>query len=195
MQMPSTRKKLIVLDRDGVINEDSTDYIKDENEWHSIPGSLEAIGRLCSAGFRVVVATNQSGIGRGYLDMDALNRIHCKMRRETMRCGGQIEAVFFCPHAPSANCRCRKPQPGLFEQIASRCNLSMKSIPVIGDALRDIQAALAVGAYPILVLTGKGKQTLKDNRAALTGIPIYSDLASASVALIELSRLSRHDNH
>jgi D-glycero-D-manno-heptose 1,7-bisphosphate phosphatase len=175
--------KLIILDRDGVINFDSDAYIKSPDEWKPIPGSLEAIARLNQAGYHVVVATNQSGIGRGLFEMATLNAIHEKMHRALAGVGGRIDAVFFCPHAQDADCRCRKPKPGLFEEIASRLNVSMQGVPSVGDALRDLQATAAVGGRPILVLTGKGGKT-----QAAGGLPegttVYADLAEAVKHLI-----------
>ena len=151
--------KLIILDRDGVINHDSDAFIKTPAEWIPIPGSLEAIARLNQAGYRVVVATNQSGIARGFLSMPMLNAIHQKMHSAAQQVGADIEAVFFCPHASADNCDCRKPKPGLFHEIAQRFNLSLKGTPNVGDSLRDLQAGFVAGCSPILVQTGKGKKT------------------------------------
>jgi len=174
--------KLVILDRDGVINADSDQYIKSPEEWTPIPGSLEAIARLTQAGFRVVVATNQSGLGRGLFDMATLNAIHNKMHKAVNQLGGRIDAVFFCPHAQDAGCSCRKPQPGMLLEIAERFKLVLAGVPAIGDSLRDLQAASAAGARPILVLTGKGRQTV-----AAGGLPegteIHADLAAAAMAL------------
>jgi len=169
--------KLIILDRDGVINEDSDAYIKSPAEWIPVPGSLEAIVRLNNAGYRVVVATNQSGLARGLFDTDTLMQIHAKMHRTLSDLGGAIEAVFFCPHGPDDNCRCRKPKPGLFEQITTRLNCNLSGVPAVGDSARDLVAAAAAGASPVLVRSGKGLRTLK---AGLPddSIPIYDDLAS-----------------
>ena len=170
--------KLVILDRDGVINYDSAEFIKTPEEWKPIPGSLEAIARLNQAGHRVVVATNQSGIGRGLLDMATLNAIHDKMHKALAHVGGRIDAVFNCPHAQDANCNCRKPKPGLLEDIARRFNVDLAGVPCIGDSLRDLQAAAQVEALPLLVLTGKGKST-----AAAGGLPantrMYADLSEA----------------
>ena len=170
--------KLVILDRDGVINYDSAEFIKKTQEWKPIPGSLEAIARLNQAGYRVVVATNQSGVGRGLLDMVTLSAIHDKMHKALAHFGGRIDAVFYCPHAQDANCSCRKPKPGLLEDIARRFNADLAGVPSIGDSLRDLQAAAQVGALPILVLTGKGEAT-----AAAGGLPansrIYADLSEA----------------
>lgn len=151
--------KLVILDRDGVINFDSDYFIKSPAEWKPIPGSLEAIAKLTQAGYRVVVATNQSGIGRGLFDMDTLNAINDKMYRATQALGGRIDALFYCPHAASANCNCRKPKPGMFERIASCFNADLSNAWSVGDSLRDLQAAASVGAQPMLVLTGKGQKT------------------------------------
>ena len=176
--------KLIILDRDGVINVDSAEFIKKPDEWKPIPGSLEAIARLNQDGYRVVVATNQSGVGRGLLDMAALNAIHDKMHKAVAHVGGRIDAVFYCPHAQDADCSCRKPKPGLLEDIAHRFNAELAGVPCIGDSLRDLQAAQAVGALPILVLTGKGAQT-----AAAGGLPAntqtFADLNEAVKAIIQ----------
>jgi D-glycero-D-manno-heptose 1,7-bisphosphate phosphatase len=170
--------KLVILDRDGVINFDSPSYIKSPDEWKPIPRSLEAIARLTQADYRVVVATNQAGVGRGLFEMATLNAIHDKMHRAVSQTGGRIDAVFYCPHAMDANCSCRKPKPGLLEDIGRRFNTSLKDVPCIGDALRDLQAAVAVGAQPILVLTGKGALTQREG-----GLPpntrVYADLADA----------------
>ena len=174
--------KLIILDRDGTINEDSDQYIKSPAEWKPIPGSLEAIARLTQGGWRVVVATNQSGIARGLFDMAALNAIHAEMHRAVNLAGGRIEAIFFCPHAADSNCECRKPKPGLLREIASRMDTGLAGVPMIGDSLRDVEAAAAAGAKPYLVLTGKGKKT----RAA-GGLPpgteVFPDLAAVAARL------------
>jgi len=174
--------KLVILDRDGVINADSDQYIKSPEEWTPIPGSLEAIARLTQAGFRVVVATNQSGLGRGLFDMATLNAMHNKMHKAVNQLGGRIDAVFFCPHAQDAGCSCRKPQPGMLLEIAERFNLALAGVPAIGDSLRDLQAASAAGARPILVLTGKGRQTVKAGGLP-EGTEIHEDLAAAAMAL------------
>ncbi len=170
--------KLVILDRDGVINFDSDQYIKSVDEWKPIPGSLQAIARLNHAGYRVVVATNQSGIGRGLFEMDTLNAIHEKMHKATALVGGRIDAVFFCPHTNTDNCECRKPKPGMLRQIAGRFNVDLTGVPAVGDSLRDLQAAAAVGARPLLVRTGKGVKTavLPD---LPPGTPVFADLAAA----------------
>lgn len=174
--------KLAILDRDGVINQDSADFIKSPEEWRPLPGSLEAIARLNHAGFQVVLATNQSGIGRGLFEVSTLNAIHDRMHRALGQIGGRIDAIFFCPHAQDANCECRKPKAGLLQEIARRFNVELKGVPVIGDSLRDLQAAEAVGAVPILVLTGKGAKT-QEAGGLPAGTQIYSDLAAAARAI------------
>jgi D-glycero-D-manno-heptose 1,7-bisphosphate phosphatase len=174
--------KLVVLDRDGVINLDSDQYVKSPEEWTPIPGSLEAIARFTQAGFRVVVATNQSGLRRGLFDMATLNAIHDKMHKAVNQLGGRIDAVFFCPHAQDAGCACRKPRPGMLLEIAERFNLALTGVPAIGDSLRDLQAASAAGARPILVLTGKGEQTLKAGGLP-EGTETHRDLAATAMAL------------
>ena len=175
--------KLIVLDRDGTINHDSDQFIKSPDEWRPIPGSLEAIARLNHAGYRVVVATNQSGIGRGLFDMDTLNAIHEKMHRSLAQVGGRIDAVFYCPHTADAGCDCRKPKPGLLQEAGKRFHLGMTGVPVIGDGLRDLQAAALVGGQPILVLTGKGEKTLRAGNFPSNTV-IFPDLAFAASALL-----------
>ena len=176
--------KLVILDRDGVINYDSASYIKTPDEWKPIPGSLEAIAQLSQAGYHVVVATNQSGVGRGLFEMATLNAIHDKMHRAIGHLGGRIDAVFFCPHALDSGCNCRKPKPGLLQEIAHRFNLNLHGVPSIGDSLRDLEASAAVGAQPILVLTGKGEKTRQEDRLP-TGTVICADLAEAVESIIK----------
>ena len=175
--------KLIILDRDGVINYDSDQFIKSPAEWRPIPGSLEAIARLSQADYRVVVATNQSGVGRGLFDMHTLNAIHDKMHKAVALAGGRIDAIFFCPHAADADCSCRKPKTGMLENIAARYNTYLHGVPAIGDSLRDLTSAVKMGARPMLVLTGKGTKT-----QAAGGLPegtlIYPDLAAAVATLV-----------
>lgn len=174
--------KLIILDRDGVINRDSDAFIKTPDEWRPLPGSLEAIAKLNHLGYRVVVCSNQSGIGRGLLDMAALNAINDKMYKALAQMGGRIDALFYCPHPAEANCECRKPKPGMFHDIARRFNVDLTGVPAVGDSLRDLQASAEVGCLPILVLTGKGAKT-----QAAGGLPpgtrVYEDLAAAVRAL------------
>ena len=170
--------KLIVLDRDGVINVDSDQFIKSPDEWKPIPGSLEAIARLNQWGWRVVVATNQSGIGRGLFDMDTLNAMHDKMHRAVQAAGGRIDAVFYCPHTADSNCNCRKPKPGMMERIADCFNVDLKGVYAVGDSLRDLEAAVTAGALPILVLTGKGEKTLAEGNLP-AGTLVFNDLTAA----------------
>ncbi len=176
--------KLVILDRDGVINFDSDQFIKTPDEWKPIPGSLEAIARLSQAGYRVVVATNQSGIGRGLLDMTTLNAIHEKLNRSLARLGGRIDAFFFCPHAADAGCGCRKPAIGMFEEIARRFNADLDRVPAIGDSLRDIEAAAEAGARPMLVLTGKGRKTYESGKLPKS-TEVFEDLAEAVAELLD----------
>ena len=181
---PHTRQaKLIVLDRDGVINYDSEHFIKSPDEWRPIPGSLEAIARLNHAGFRVVVATNQSGLGRGLFDMARMISIHEKMYKALAQVGGRIDAVFYCPHAADSDCQCRKPKPGMLAEIGQRFGVDMTGVPCIGDSLRDLQAAEAIGAQPILLLSGKGEKTLREGNFPKNTV-IFPDLAFAATALL-----------
>jgi D-glycero-D-manno-heptose 1,7-bisphosphate phosphatase len=169
--------KLVVLDRDGTINHDSDHYIKSPAEWKPIRGSLEAIALLTQNGYKVVVATNQSGIARGLFDMTTLNAIHDTMHKAVAQAGGRVDAVFFCPHAADANCECRKPNPGMLQEIGRRMNVTLAGVPMVGDGLRDLQAAAAVGAQPVLVLTGKGRRTQKDGGLP-EGTRVFPDLAA-----------------
>ena len=179
--------KLVILDRDGVINFDSAQFIKSPAEWKPIPGSLEAIARLNQNGYKVVVATNQSGIGRGFLDMDTLNAIHEKMHKALFAAGGRIEAIYFCPHTAEANCNCRKPKPGMFRRISETMNVALDGVPAIGDSLRDLQASAEIGCRPLLVRTGKGEKTL-----ATGGLPKgtldFADLAAAVDHILEVKK-------
>jgi D-glycero-D-manno-heptose 1,7-bisphosphate phosphatase len=176
--------KLIILDRDGVINEDSDEYIKSVDEWVPIPGSLEAIARLNQAGYHVVVATNQSGIARGYYDLTNLNAMHQKMHKLLAKLGGHVDGILFCPHAPEDTCDCRKPKTGMFEDIARRWGISLKGVPIVGDSRRDLEAAVSMGATPILVKTGKGKRTMSD-LSGLGNVEIYNDLAHVVGGLVD----------
>lgn len=175
--------RLVILDRDGVINYDSDAYIKSPEEWRPIPGSLEAIARLCHAGFSVVVATNQAGVARGLFSATTLAAIHDKMQAAIARAGGKLDGIFICPHAPWDNCNCRKPKSGLYERISERFQVSLQHVPVIGDSLRDIEAAENIGARPILVSTGNGKQTLQELHTG-QHVEIFADLAAAADQLI-----------
>jgi len=169
--------KLVILDRDGTINHDSDQYIKSPEEWRPIKGSLEAIARLAQADYRIVVATNQSGIARGLFDTRTLFAIHGKLLRELAQVGGRIDAFFFCPHAAEAGCPCRKPQPGMLLEVARRFNVTLGDVYMVGDAQRDLEAAAAAGAKPVLVLTGKGTQT-RDGGKLPPGTRIFPDLAA-----------------
>lgn len=173
--------KLVMLDRDGVINEDSDDYIKSPSEWRPIDGSLEAIVRLKHAGFRVVVASNQSGLARGLFDYDALFAIHDKMTRMLADLGSHLDGIFFCPHAPDDGCGCRKPETGLFDDIARRFGGSIAGCAFIGDSASDIEAARACRAQPILVRTGK---PIGSRDTGPEPVAIYADLATAADAVI-----------
>ena len=175
--------KLIILDRDGVINLDSDQFIKKPEEWKPIPGSLEAIARLNQADYRVVVATNQSGIGRGLFDMPMLNAIHDKMHKACALVGARIDAVFYCPHTAESHCLCRKPKTGMFEEIAERYNTGLAGIPTVGDSLRDLQSAAAMGAQPYLVLTGKGVKTQAAGNLP-EGTAVFADLAAVVAELV-----------
>lgn len=152
--------KLVILDRDGVINHDSVQFIKSPDEWQPLPDSLEAIALLNQAGFRIALATNQSGVGRGLYDMGTLNAIHDKMQRALAQLGGRIDALFYCPHVADDNCHCRKPKPGMLEDISRRFATTLQGVPCVGDSLRDLQAGAACGTQCILVRTGNGEQTL-----------------------------------
>jgi len=175
--------KLIILDRDGVINFDSDQFIKNPEEWKPIPGSLEAIARLCQSDYRVVVATNQSGIGRGLFDMTTLNAIHDKMHKACASLGGRIDAIFFCPHTAEVNCACRKPKSGMIEEIAQRYNMELNDVPAVGDSLRDLEAAVRMGAKPFLVLTGKGHKTQAQGNLP-AGTQIFPDLAAVATHIL-----------
>ena len=179
----------IILDRDGVINEDSDAFIKSVEEWQPIPGSLEAIARLCRNDYRIVVATNQSGVARGLFSIDTLNSIHRHMLKEVRNKGGMIDAVFFCPHGPDDNCQCRKPRTGMLKEIASRMKIETSGIPVVGDSMRDLQAARDSGAIPVLVKTGKGKKTAralkkKDSPVPESAVKQFASLEAFAEALL-----------
>jgi D-glycero-D-manno-heptose 1,7-bisphosphate phosphatase len=182
--MPENR--YVLLDRDGVINHDSDDFIKSPEEWLPIEGSLEAIALLNAKGYKVVVITNQSGVARGLFDATMLEKIHAKMQRMTAEKGGKIDAIYFCPHGPNDNCNCRKPKSGLLEAFAYDKNVSLTGMAVIGDSLRDLQSAQAVGASPILVKTGKGQKTLTENPNL--NIPVFENLYDAAKHLSSRSQ-------
>lgn len=179
--------KLIVLDRDGVINEDSDAYVKTLDEWIPIPGSLQAIARLSQAGWTVAVATNQSGLARGMFDASTLDDMHFKMQQLVMEQGGRIDLIVHCPHGPDAGCECRKPKPGLFRSIAEHFGLAdLKGVPVVGDSHRDLHAGLMLGGTPYLVRTGKGLRTLEGTLPS--GTQVFDDLAAVVDNLLEKSR-------
>ena len=187
--------KLVILDRDGTINEDRDDFVKTPDEWVPIPGALEAIARLNQAGWHTVIATNQSGLGRGTFDMAALSAMHTKMNQVLAQQGGRIDAVFFCPHAPEDACNCRKPLPGLFEQIAERFGVELADVPVVGDSLRDLQAGAAVGCPPHLVRTGKAAALdaaqIDALCAQVPGTLVHADLAAFADHLLAAERQGR----
>jgi len=176
--------RVIVLDRDGVINRDSNDFVKSADEWLPLDGSIEAIALLSKAGFRVAVASNQSGLARGIFDAAALTDMHGKLRALVTDAGGRIDHIAICPHGPGDNCDCRKPLPGLLDQIGAQFGVSMTGVPVIGDSLRDLQAARSVHARPILVRTGNGRKTEESLPEDLSTIEIYDDLGAAVTALL-----------
>ena len=173
--------RLVILDRDGVINQESEAFIKTPEEWIPLPGSIEAIARIYKSGYSVVVASNQSGIARHLLSLDTLAAIHGRMKREVEAAGGKIDSIFFCPHGPGDHCDCRKPKPGLLKQIAARYKVSLRDIPMIGDSERDLQAARAVGGRPMLVKTGNGLKTLEEDHDVEE---VYDDLAGAVAQLL-----------
>jgi D-glycero-D-manno-heptose 1,7-bisphosphate phosphatase len=187
--------KLIILDRDGTINEDRDDYVKSPEEWVPLPGALEAIARLNHAGWHTVLATNQSGLGRGLFDMGTLNAMHARMNQMLAKHGGRIDAVFFCPHAPEDQCDCRKPLPGLVRLIGERYGLNLTEVPIVGDALRDLQAGAAAGCPTHLVRTGKAGRLDEVQLAALLqqvpGTKVHADLLAFADAIIQQDRAAR----
>jgi D-glycero-D-manno-heptose 1,7-bisphosphate phosphatase len=190
--------KLIILDRDGTINEDRDDFVKSPDEWVPLPGALEAVARLNHAGWHTVLATNQSGLGRGLFDMSTLNAIHLKMNHALAKLGGRIDAVFFCPHAPTEICNCRKPLPGMFELIGERYGVHLKDVPTVGDSLRDLQAGAAAGCPPHLVCTGNAAQLdaaqVEHLRTLVPGTQVHADLAGFAAHLIERQRREHGDS-
>jgi D-glycero-D-manno-heptose 1,7-bisphosphate phosphatase len=187
--------KLVILDRDGTINEDRDDFVKSPDEWVPLPGALEAIARLNHAGWHTVIATNQSGLGRGTFDMSTFNAMHAKMNQMLAKQGGRIDAVFFCPHAPDESCTCRKPLPGLFVQIGERFGMSLRDVPVVGDSLRDLQAGVAAGCRPHFVRTGKGARLndvqLAELCALVPGTVVHADLAAFAEHMVQREREDR----
>jgi D-glycero-D-manno-heptose 1,7-bisphosphate phosphatase len=187
--------KLIILDRDGTINEDRDDFVKSPEEWVPLPGALEAIARLNHAGWHTVLATNQSGLGRGLFDMAMLNAMHARMNQMLAKHGGRIDAVFFCPHAPEEQCDCRKPLPGLMRQIGERYGVDLSEVPMVGDALRDLQAGMAAGCPTHLVRTGKAGQLdeaqLEQMLQQVPGTKVHADLSAFAEAIILEERQAR----
>jgi D-glycero-D-manno-heptose 1,7-bisphosphate phosphatase len=181
----------IILDRDGVINYDSNHYIKSPAEWLAIPGSLEAIAQLNRHGYRVLIATNQSGVARGYYDIDTLDEIHEKLTHELAAVGGYIEEIFFCPHHPDENCACRKPKPGMLHAIAEKYALDLQATYFIGDTHSDIQAAEAAGCLPILILSDKG-MLVKDRYPEMKNIPSFTSLAKAVESILSIRKEEKH---
>lgn len=176
--------RVVILDRDGVINEDSEQFVKSIDEWIPLPGSIDAIVRLSHAGYRVGVATNQSGLARGLLTPADLDAMHRKLRDLLAEQGGRIEMIVYCPHGPDDGCGCRKPKPGMLEEIGRRLSVNLAGVPFVGDSLGDIVAARAAGADPWMVRTGKGENTLASGSPDLAGVPVYADLASVADALL-----------
>lgn len=174
--------KLLILDRDGVINYDSDAYIKSLDEWISLPGAVEAIARLSRAGWTVAVATNQSGLARGYYDQAALDAMHARLRQLVAEQGGELGLIVHCPHGPDDGCDCRKPKPGMLRQIAAHYGVGLAGVWFVGDSSRDLKAALAVGCQPVLVKTGKGLLTLAQPLPA--GTLVFDDLAAVASQLI-----------
>ena len=181
--------KLIVLDRDGVINKESPDFIKSPDEWLPLKGSLQAIARLSQAGYDVVVITNQSGIGRGHFTTSILSRINARMIDHVEQHGGRIDSILFCPHHPKDNCDCRKPKPGLYQELASRLNISFNDVLSVGDSVRDLMAAKSAGAKPVLVKTGNGRRSIKEIAGnpdlGLNDAPVFDNLSRFVDALLK----------
>jgi len=186
--------KLVILDRDGTINQDSDDFVKSPEEWVPLPGALEAIAKLNHAGWHVVIASNQSGLGRGLFDLATLNAMHTKMFKLLAAVGGKVDAVFYCPHTPEDECHCRKPLPGMFEQIGDRYAIDLSTVHAVGDSLRDLQASSAAGCKPHLVLTGKGEpfrhQPLTPHFPADT--QVHDNLLAFAEALLASDPTSKH---
>jgi len=182
------KQKLLILDRDGVINVESSEFVKTPEEWVPIKGSLEAIGRLSQAGYDIVIITNQSGIGRGYFSADTLAKIHARMIDYVQQHGGKIQSILFCPHAPDDGCNCRKPKHGMYQELAERLNISFGDVYSVGDSVRDLLAAQAAGAKPALVKTGNGKKSIKEIENApelgLTSAPVFDNLSNFADALL-----------
>lgn len=180
---------LVILDRDGVINEDSDEYVKSLEEWHPLPGSIDAIARLSRNGFTVAVATNQSGLGRGLFELDDLEAMHEHLNELVQEAGGELAGIFYCPHTPEDRCECRKPKPGLIDAIERELGEPARGAWLIGDSSRDLEAGLARGCVPVLVLTGKGAATHAKlaQDPAWRDLRVYDDLAAAADALLGAS--------
>jgi len=176
---------LLILDRDGVINRDSDAFVKSPAEWLPLPGAIRAIADLSKAGYTVAVASNQSGLARGLFDRNALRAMHRKLRRLVEAEGGQVDRIVICPHGPDDGCACRKPRPGLLLRLARHYGTSLEGVPAIGDSLRDLQAAKAAGARPILVRTGNGRRTEASLGDELEDVPVFDDLPAAAAVLLE----------
>jgi len=171
-------KGLLILDRDGVINQDSREFVKNSDEWVPLPGSIEAIADLSKSGYTVAVASNQSGLARGLFDRPALRAMHRKLRRLVAAHGGHVDRIVVCPHGPDEGCRCRKPKPGLLLRLAHHYGVTLSGVFAVGDSLRDLRAAAAGGATPVLVLTGNGTKTARDLPEDLRSVRIFADLAA-----------------
>lgn len=184
--MPDAARKmrLVVLDRDGVINKESKRFVKSADEWQALDGSIEAIAALTLGGFRVAVASNQSGLARGLFDYGDLYAMHEKMRDLVASAGGRIDHIVICPHGPDDGCECRKPLPGLLLEIGEHFDISMRGVPFIGDSIRDLQAALAADARPILVRSGNGKEAESCLPPELVDVEVFDDLPAAAAALL-----------
>ena len=178
------RIKLVVLDRDGVINRDSSKFVKSAEEWIPLPGSIDAVAALSRGGFTVAVASNQSGLARGLLDRNALRAMHRKLRRLVGASGGRVDRIVVCPHGPDDGCTCRKPKPGLLQRLARHYDVDLHGVPVVGDSLRDLQAAASAGARPILVRSGNGRKTEATLSGDLQNTEVFDDLAAAAGALL-----------
>jgi len=182
-------QKFLILDRDGVINVESAEFVKTPDEWIPIKGSLEAIGRLSQAGYEIVVITNQSGVGRGHFSADMLAKMHAKMIDHIQQHGGKIQSILFCPHKPDEGCECRKPKDGMYQELAERLNISFSNVYSVGDSVRDLLAAKTAGAKPVLVKTGNGKKSLKEIEntpdLGLSSTPIFDNLSSFADALLD----------
>ena len=184
MAPASIGKGLVILDRDGVINRDSDEFVKSADEWVPLPGSIETIASLSSAGYAIAVASNQSGLARGLFNEDALAAMHDKLRELVAAAGGRVDHIVVCPHGPDDKCDCRKPKPGMYLQIAAHFGVGLQGVPVSGDSLRDLEAAIAAGAQPLLVRTGNGTTTEGLLKGDLASVPVFDDLAAAALHIL-----------